>query len=395
MSKCEKRIKELNECIKYHIEDIKIWSSSCELRVSNNGCGVFAIRDIEPNELLFGDKPLIVGPTGNKDEPVVCAVCFKLIENDLNSFLCAGNCGLIICGRENCIKQHENECKLLQKWKPKTPNNLSFIITKAMLVIRSLFLSDEMKKFLELMQKNYKTNRSEIYFDHEFEQFPEDKETIAYLSAASAAIDTNAFKVLYRSSSAGDICVRGLYPFMGLINHNCLPNTRHDVDENLVSHVYAAQPIKKDEQISISYSQLLWGTSSRLMHMMVTKQFLCTCNRCKDPTEYSTYLSAIRCQDTNCSGYLLLIEPINFQSDAKCNLCERVCERKQFLQMQEMFARITRHFVNANFTLAELNQFIESRLYKNLPDCNQFVVQAKLKAIWKCESENLEGLLYI
>lgn len=391
MSECQKRIDELNECIKSHVENQSIWSNLCELRMFSNGCGVFAIRDIEPNELLLGDKPLIVGPTGNKHEPVVCALCFELINNDMSSSLCVGQCGLVLCGRDVCKKQHENECKLLQKWKPKNPNKFSFVIAKAMLVIRAIFLNDEKRKFLDLMQKNYE---KDIYFDKEFEHFPEDKETVTFLRAASAAMNTNAFKVLYRTSCAGDICVRGFYPIMSLINHTCSPNTRHDVDDKLVGRIFAVRPIKKDEQICISYSQLLWGTGSRRMHMMVSKQFSCACNRCADPTENSTYLSAVRCQDKTCSGFLLPIEPIKFQSDAKCNLCGTICERKRFLQIQEMFATITKHFLHSHFTLAELKHFIESRLYKNLPDCNQFVVQAKLKAIWKCDPINFEGPIY-
>ncbi|XP_031631799.1 SET domain-containing protein SmydA-8-like [Contarinia nasturtii] len=378
----QNRINELKECIKDHVNDLSAWLNSCELRDSIEfGCGIFATRDIQPNELLFSDKPLLLGPTGNKHEPIVCVICFEKIENDVSCFLCPGQCGLVLCGNTACANQHEIECQLLQKWKPQNPNEVSFNKLKAMLVIRSLFLDKKQRNIFNLMQKNYISEQNDIYFDDEFEHFPDDKETVAALRDASAAINTNTFKVLYRCDGSDDVSVRGFYSIMSLVNHKCSPNARHDIDKHFVGRIFAARPIKKDEQIFISYSQLLWGTNSRRMHMMVSKQFLCSCNRCLDPTENSTNLSAIRCLNKDCDGLVLPIDAINFKSHAKCNLCEKMCENQRFLQIQEMSALITKNFVNKDFTLSELDHFIEFRLCKLVPKSNQFVVESKLKAI--------------
>lgn len=305
--------------------------------------------------------------------------------------MCADKCGLILCGQSKCAEQHKTECLLLQKWKPKNPAELSFTKIKALFVIRSLFLDEKQRKFLDLMQKNYISLKTEIYFDDEFEQFPQSSETVDYLRATSAAINTNAFKVLYREHCSGDVSLRSFYPIMSLINHKCTPNTRHDIDSNCVNRVFASRSIKKDEQIFISYSQLLWGTILRRMHLMMSKQFLCTCDRCIDPTERSTHLSAIRCQDRACSGLVCPIEPVNFKSDAKCISCERICENKRFLQIQEMATSMSRGFSNNNRNLTELKHFLEMRLNKLVPNCNQFVIEAKLTAIWKCEPITVDG----
>ncbi|XP_031628938.1 SET domain-containing protein SmydA-8-like isoform X2 [Contarinia nasturtii] len=387
----QNRINDLNECIKNHVGNMNSWSNSCQLRPSNDfGCGVFAIRDIKPNELLFEDKPLMLGPTGNKYEPIVCVICYEKIENDVHLNLCPRQCGLILCrGKSVCAEQHLAECELLQKWKPKNPNELSFKKLRAVNVIRSLFLSEKEKNFLELMQKNFVSLENEIFFNDEFENFPEDKETLVALRSASAAINTNAFKVLYRCgddddenlTDGRDVSVTGFYPVKSLINHKCSPNTRHDIDKHFVGRVLASRPIKKDEQIFISYSQLLWGTNSRRMHMIVSKQFRCECERCIDPTENSTNLSAIQCADKNCTaGLVLPIEPLDFRSPAKCNCCGKICENRRFLQTHELAATITRNFTSTKFTLAELEQFFEARLYKLVPECSQFVVECKLKA---------------
>lgn len=237
---------------------------------------------------------------------------------------------------------------------------------------------------------------NEIYFDGEFENFPQDTKTVAELRAASAAINTNTFKVLYRSDrGSSDVSVRGFYPIMSLINHKCSPNTRRDIDSKFMSRVSATQPIKKDEQIFISYSQLLWGTNTRRMHMMVSKQFLCTCERCIDPTENSTNLSAICCADKSCSGLVLPIEPINLKSNAKCSCCGLICENKRFLQSQEFAGAIIRNFLNKKFTLEELNEFFETRLYKLVPKSSQFVVECKLKTVWKYHATNDNGLTIV
>lgn len=394
MAEVQNRLDQLNNCIRKHVEDVSVWSNSCELRTFSNGCGIFATRDIEPNEPLFGDRPMLLGPTGSKRDPIVCVVCFERLENEVNSYLCSGHCGLVLCGKSVCTKYHETECKLLQKWKPINPNEFSFKIAKAMLVIRSLFFNDDERVFFDLMQKNYNEYEKEMFFDSEFVNFPQDKETIDYLRAASVAINTNGFKVLYRNGENGatDICVRSFYPIMSLLNHQCLPNSRHDINDKFVSRIIASRHIRKDEQIFISYTQLLWGTNTRRMHMMVSKQFFCACSRCADPTELSTNLSAIRCQNKPCTGFLLPIEPINFKSDAKCTTCNWICESRRFLQMHEMCAAMTKNFLNKQLIMDELNHFVEQRLYKIVPDCSQFVIECKLKAIWKCNSTNYDGI---
>lgn len=235
-----------------------------------------------------------------------------------------------------------------------------------------------------------------MFFDTEFENFPQDKETLDYLRAASVAINTNGFKVLYRcgADGAADVSVRGFYPIMGLINHTCLPNCRHDINDKFVNRAIATRRISKGEQISISYSQLLWATNTRRMHLMVSKQFFCACQRCVDPTEMCTNLSAFRCQNKTCTGFLLPIESNKFKSDAKCTACDRICECRQLMQMQELCAHMTKSFLSKPFTIDELNHFIAQRLYKIVPECSQFVVESKLKAIWKCNSTSYDGIYW-
>lgn len=392
----ENRIQELNECIKEHLDcTTPQWSDACELRESSEfGCGLFAIRDIEPDEILFCDKALMLGPSGNQHEPMCCVVCYKLLESDITSKMCRNECGLILCESQNCSENHQNECKLFREWQPKNPIQISFRRLKALFVIRGLFLRDSQKHFFALLQKNYTNLKKDIFFADEFDNFPTENAILDELRASSAAVHTNAFMLLYRIIDSVHVNVRGFYPVLSLLNHNCVPNSRHDIDNNFRYKIAATKPIKKDEQIFNSYTQLLWATNSRRLQILISKQFLCICSRCMDPNEHGTNLSAIRCQNTNCPGIVLPIQPLDFRSDAKCTRCEQLCESKRFLRIHEVVAAMCKNWLATTIDLAAIVQLMETRLSVIVPACSQYVVEMKLNAIWKYAAESFEGRFY-
>lgn len=368
---------------------------NCELRQTEKyGCGVFAIRDIEPNEILFSDVPLILGPTGKSTDPIVCIMCYRKIKTEQNSkkFMCKNGCGLAICESIECAQKHKDECTLLKHWQPKNSSEISFKRTRALINIRSLFLNESQTKFLSLMQRNFTINKFEMYFVREFENFPSDIELATQLRSTSAAVNTNAIQILYRPSNSDDVHMRALYPIISLLNHHCVPNTRRNVDSEFKSNVSATRKIFKNEEIFTSYSQLLWGTNSRRMQLMVSKQFLCVCDRCVDQTEYGTNISAIKCKNKQCTGFVLPIMPIDFQSNAKCSECEQICDNKRYLQVQDIASAMVKNFLNTpEINLTKAIEFLETKLNLIVPDCNQFVIELKLEILWKCNSTEPKG----
>lgn len=78
--------------------------------------------------------------------------------------------------------------------------------------------------------------------------------------------------------------LRGLYPLGALLNHECTPNTRHSYDPRGRMLIRAARPVAAGEELTVTYSALLWGSPARRQHLLRTKHFLCGCSRCKDPT---------------------------------------------------------------------------------------------------------------
>lgn len=122
------------------------------------------------------------------------------------------------------------------------------------------------------------------------------------------------------------------------MNHNCVPNIRYSYGRDQIMTCKASKLIKKGEQIFNSYTKILWGTINRRMHLYYSKNFLCKCERCMEPTEFGkinkkitlkviknsstgSYVSAINCIRIECPGKMLIIEPLVMTSPWKCDTC--------------------------------------------------------------------------
>ena len=80
------------------------------------------------------------------------------------------------------------------------------------------------------------------------------------------------------------------------MNSACRCNTRCSIEENQgYSMVVRAQTyIKKGEQITTRYYPPWEGQPKRVDQLWKHWQFVCHCDRCKDPKEYGTFFSAIK-----------------------------------------------------------------------------------------------------
>ena len=66
---------------------------------------------------------------------------------------------------------------------------------------------------------------------------------------------------------------------------------------------------------------------------MVSKLFLCECNRCLDPTEFGTYIGAPRCRSCQ-AGFCILNDDDKL---FKCNNCDATLTDKQAEMMIDAF----------------------------------------------------------
>jgi hypothetical protein len=58
--------------------------------------------------------------------------------------------------------------------------------------------------------------------------------------------------------------------------------------------------------------------------------FDCCCKQCSDPTEFKTFLGAMKCQ--SCSSNILPINPLDEKSDWKCTDCQTTENSSQISQ---------------------------------------------------------------
>jgi hypothetical protein len=90
--------------------------------------------------------------------------------------------------------------------------------------------------------------------------------------------------------------LRGLYPIAAMMNHECVPNTRHGYDERQKMTVRATVDIPAGTEITNTYTSLLWGSPARRRHLAITKHFVCSCPRCSDPqvTTQTSHYNTVR-----------------------------------------------------------------------------------------------------
>lgn len=369
----------LLELLKRHLS--RVWSEEKSWTLSqttNYGRAVFASRDIQANEVIFYDLPLLIGPIGNPNEPVICVACYKILEPIT---LCVKKCGLPMCSECPNKKFHQLECELIITWQPRRVNEISFTKIKFLTLIRSLFLSEDAKKLMYQLQRNDSKENLIDNFKDEFDNFPRNDDVLNDLNAILASMNTNAFKILINLEYNKSVSVKGLYPLTCLMNHSCTPNTRHDVNEHFLKKVSAVRKISRGEELLTTYSQILWSTNTRRMHLALTKQFWCRCDRCADPTENDTFMSGLRCTNKTCNGVVLVTDPLSINAPWRCNKCEKGIEYQQILKMQDVIGSMVKNFFKCEHSAEEVMSFIEKRLSAVMPITNQFVVEAQLNAI--------------
>lgn len=348
--------------------------------VKHIGRGLIATRDINVNELILCEPPLIIGPVGNETDDLVCVICYKSISNlDVCS-----NCHLPMCSICSENDEHD-ECAFLQSLNL-NGNDSSLQMVRSLTAIRGLFLTESKKKVLNLLQCN-RSKETEKRIDDLIKQDTGVNNLLRNeLITTASVLNTNAFQISANLSRNHNLNLRGLYPLMSLINHSCTANARYCTDCNYITSLFARKPIKMGEQITISYSKILWSTPSRQSYLKLTKQFKCSCDRCCDPTEGNTFLSALKCFDRTCFGVVLPLDPTNFVSSWKCQTCSRLSEYSTVLRFQEVLSCMVDGIRDIK-SIPKINEFIQNRLLKVLPTSNQYVVEMKMNII----STNVQG----
>jgi len=115
--------------------------------------------------------------------------------------------------------------------------------------------------------------------------------------------------------------VQAVYAIACMVEHNCIPNGHRTFNSDMSISMRAAYSLDEGDAVSITYTDSLWTTSARREHLVYSKNFLCICERCQDPNENETFMSALKCM--KCPSYYLPETPLDCNGAWKCGECKR------------------------------------------------------------------------
>lgn len=154
-----------------------------------------AQRDIQVNELILYDKPLLIGPRVNNYDKIFCVSCYKILPK---LTLCTEKCKFPVCGECVESKQHKPECEMIRSWGLRNVNRYSKHLFRALTVIRGLLLSTDNTKLMFMMACHDNSAQQNLEVEKildEFEGLTGDCETVLMLKRISSVLNTNAFEV--------------------------------------------------------------------------------------------------------------------------------------------------------------------------------------------------------
>ena len=265
----------------------------------------------------------------SRDSGLVCLGCYGSLDED-EPFACP-LCGLPLCG-EQCQQSlpHRAECQAFQSLANGRQLSLELLsdiptLLDIILILRCLSLrdapNDEWFKLNQLQAFGEESPEDDIQvIQIMLDNFPDYDEEL--LNRLYGIITINAFEI--PSCGFGEEAnLAAIYATGCLPEHNCIPSCHRSFGPDLSITLRAAVELEGGQRISITYTDSLWPTMERRGHLAYSKHFQCDCQRCLDPTEAGTYLSALKC--IKCPvGYYLAQDPLQENSSWQCQDCALV-----------------------------------------------------------------------
>ncbi|XP_076377777.1 SET domain-containing protein SmydA-8-like [Megalopta genalis] len=262
-----------------------------------------ATRNIKVGEILIKEAPLFSGSLYNSD--LVCLGCLRALHE--GSAIPCTKCGCLLC--LSC-KQHGPECDFISSRRigEISVNQFSFLnkTYQYMPFIKILAMKHahpetyEKLLSLESHSDNIIVQAMALPVYHFIRiMFKSDDITIEEITRIVGIVKVNPFLV-----TLTDPPHMAIYELSSLIEHNCKANCWVEFQNRDELIIRARTPIAKGDHISISYINSLLGTENRLKSLH-NYLFQCTCDRCKDPSEFGVMFNALKCNKRDCAGYVL------------------------------------------------------------------------------------------
>ncbi|KAH8701127.1 hypothetical protein BGW36DRAFT_425922 [Talaromyces proteolyticus] len=262
------------------------------------GNGLFATADIENGgEVLRTDKPFVIV----LDTPRLhdtCAGCYgtrQLLNPETASadLKACTRCKVVrYCNKSCQLKDwrfaHSLECPIFSKLYPNIMPNHARAVLRVILRHRSKkYSDDEFQRFLALgsHRQDMLTGSHKDRWENnillsakavkEFSGVELSEEQIALYIAR---LDINAFNL---ATPFYDRIGLFLHPYAALINHSCDYNAVVSYEADKI-FIKASRPIKKDEQIYVSYIDTTYSVNTRRKELAERYFFNCNCPKCTE-----------------------------------------------------------------------------------------------------------------
>ncbi|XP_058462124.1 SET domain-containing protein SmydA-8 [Malaya genurostris] len=299
-----------------------------------------ATKDIKAGAIVLKEAPLVCGPS--QITAPVCVGCLQALTE--KQFLECERCGWPVCKRKcQDRSSHQAECKFTMARGSKMSLQHFYVphpVYQCVTPLRCLLLAEtnpaKWQSLIKLESHEDQRRGSK--------QWRDDREGVAKLIPRFFKCEnkwtedeilrvTGILQVNGHEIPLTDPPSVAVYSNASMAEHSCTPNLAKTFTTKGEIVLWAPNPIKSGERLSISYSDVLWSTCNRLDHLQQTKLFRCTCARCIDPTEFGTYFSAMKCsgfkKDSSCTGLLLPESGKNWHSNWTCNKCKAAVEFKE------------------------------------------------------------------
>ncbi|XP_030557072.1 SET domain-containing protein SmydA-8 isoform X1 [Drosophila novamexicana] len=292
-----------------------------------------ASEPVQRGELLVQEQPLAIGPKCNGY--VLCLACYRPDVQERCSL-----CGWPLCSicNGNATNPHlELECSVLQLGKARfyemPAGSLHWPQLDCIMPLRVLLAKEaQPERWLNEvapMEHHEQARRENADVWHAdrvniaqylrgpcklAERFSEE-----LIMQVVGVLEVNAFEA--RTSQGYPL--RCLYPYTGILAHNCVPNTARSIhpSEGYKIRLRAMVALEAGQQLQHSYTYTLDGTAQRQAHLREGKYFSCSCERCLDASELQTHFSSMKCGQCT-EGWLLPKHPTAMNSSWNCRACD-------------------------------------------------------------------------
>lgn len=134
----------------------------------------------------------------------------------------------------------------------------------------------------------------------------------------------------------------GIFPHGALFNHSCEPNCIVSFHSRQMN-VYAIADIAQDQELLVSYVDVLASSSTRQRELRESYFFSCQCERCcsEDAALENAYLDGYVCPDASCTQTKGGVLVLNSKGDYACRVCGVERSTSELQQLEREYTELS------------------------------------------------------